>query len=511
MSIHIDFETRSAVDLKKSGVWRYAEDASTSILCLAYKIDQGDIQLWVPGELNPPELIAAIKERKTVKAYNVAFEQAIWKKILSPYFGFPDIPSDQWSCVAAKCAAQSLPRKLEDAAQALDLDQKKDISGKRVMLKLSKPRKLTKRNRALWHETNQDYQSLFSYCRQDVEVESLLDKKVRDLNPYEFKIWQLDQKINSRGIKVDMDLVNCALRLSGEYSAALTEELTKITGNEVTGGMELDKIMFWLQNNGISMLDLTKDSVSAALKNEQLNPKIKRVLEIRQELSKTSTKKYAAIQNAVCSDGRLRNLLMYHGASTGRWTGMTVQPQNFPKSTFKNTSQALSCVKRGNLEIFKKYYPDVMGSLSMLLRSVFIPDKGYTMHGGDYSAIEARVLFWLADEKQGLRIFNQGEDIYVDLAKVIYASQDIDKSKRELGKRGILGCGYGMGAKKFKDTCETFGLVISEELANRVVTSYRDKYYSVVRFWYSQESAAIEAIKTGKLVRCGKNPVGNTF
>ncbi len=471
---------------------------------MAYRIDDGEVKLWVPGETRPPELIAAIEAGKTVKAFNVSFEKAIWRNILIREFGFPDIPNMQWSCVAAKCAAQALPRKLEDVAKALSLSQLKDEEGKRIMMKMSKPRKETKGNKALWHETNKDFQTLFSYCRQDVEVESLLDREVRDLSPQEFKLWQLDQKINERGIMVDMPLVEAALKISGEYVSRLTAELPKLTNGEVESGGEIDRIMFWLNSNGVPMTDLTKDSVEELLKSNNLKSNVRRVLEIRQELGKTSVKKYAAIKNAVCSDGRLRNLLLYHGASTGRWTGMTVQPQNFPRNTIENTEEAIKVLKTGRLDAFQNHFPRVLDTLSSLLRSVFIASPGYTMHGGDYSAIEARVIFWLAGEEQGLRVFERGDDIYVDLAKVIYPGSEIDKAKRDLGKRGILGCGFGMGHKKFKDTCETFGQIIEQELAERVVQTYRQKYYPVVKFWYAQEAAAIEAVQTGRIVKCGK-------
>jgi DNA polymerase len=504
MAIHIDFETRSGEQLKSSGVWRYSEHPSTSVLCMGYRIDDGPVRIWVPGESRPPELLAALASGKVVKAYNVSFEKSIWRNIMIREFGFPDIPNSQWSCVAAKCAAQALPRKLEDAAKALSLSQLKDEEGKRTMMKLSKPRKETKHNKALWHETNRDYQTLFSYCKQDVEVESLLDKEIRDLSADEFQIWQLDQTINERGIRVDMDLVDAALKIAGEYTTRLTAELPKLTNGEVSSGGEVERIMMWLNDNGVPMVDLTKDSVETILKDDKLPQNVRRVLEIRQELSKTSTKKYAAIKNAVCKDGRLRNLLMYHGASTGRWTGMTVQPQNFPRNELKDTASAIKAAKSGSLWVFESAYPDVMTTLSFLLRSVFVATPGYTMHGGDYSAIEARVLFWLAGETAGLKVFESNQDIYVDLAKVIYVSGEIDKAKRDLGKRGILGCGYGMGKKKFKETCENFGLIIDEVMAERVVATYRDKYYPVVRFWYDQEAAAIKAVETGQVVKCGK-------
>lgn len=495
--IHIDFETRGKVDLRKRGAWRYSEDPDTDILCLAFKIDEGPIDLWVPGEAVPDELARAIRSGMAVAAYGVHFERAIWENIAVPRYGFPLIKSDQWTCVASKVAAHALPRKLADVAKALNLPEQKDMTGSRVMMKLAKPNK-----KGGWHEKKADLKTLYDYCVQDVATECAVDKAVRDLSKDERAIWQLDQKINTRGIAIDTELVSAALRMIEEHTEVLSKELTKLTDGQVTSATERDNLLFWLDMHGYAMEDMTKGTVAEALKSAPA--KFKRILEIRQETGKTSTAKYEAFKNAVCKDGRVRNLLLYHGASTGRWSGMLVQPQNFPRDKFKDPEPVIIDVKTMTYKRFKEFYPNVLETLSKLLRPCFIASPGHTLYGGDYNAIEARVLFWLAGDEKALNTFRKGEDIYADLARIIYSCSEINKEQRDLGKRGILGCGYGMGAKKFKATCDLWGSPISEELSERVVQAYRSRYYSVVRFWYDQESAAIEAVKTGRAVRCGK-------
>lgn len=495
--IHLDFETRGKVDLAKCGAWRYSEDPDTDILCLAFKIGDGPIDLWVPGEDLPRELTGKILYGDTVAAYGVHFERAIWENIAVPRYGFPPIKPDQWTCVASKVAAHALPRKLVDVAKALNLSEQKDMAGSRVMMKLAKPNK-----KGGWHGKAADLKTLYEYCVQDVAVECAVDRAVRDLSENERRIWRLDQKINTRGVAIDVELVNAALKLITQHTEALSKELTKLTNNQVTSATERDNLLFWLDMHGYPMEDMTKNTVAEHLKTAPV--RFKRILQIRQETGKTSTAKYEAFKNAVCKDGRVRNLLLYHGASTGRWSGLLVQPQNFPRDKFKNPEPVIQDVKQLAYPRFKEKYPDVLGALSKLLRPVFVASPGHTLYGGDYNAIEPRVLFWLAGETQGTEKFRNGEDIYVDLARVIYQCDEVDTAKRDLGKRGILGCGYGMGAKKFASTCATFGLDISPDLAERAVRVYRTRYYGVVRFWNDQESAAIEAVKTGRPVKAGR-------
>lgn len=515
--IFLDFETRSRIDLKKTGVWKYAEDESTQVLCMAYQQDDGEVKLWTPA-LNSfvdtrDEFFSQFQNEIFV-AHNAGFETAIYEEIMVGRHGFPAIRRDQWRCSAAKAAAHAIPRGLADATGALALDMQKDKEGRATMMKLAKPRKPTKNDKSEWHNDPADFERLYRYCMQDIRAEVSLYKRLPDLNLDEQKVWFLDQEINARGVAVDLETVEAAITLIEQYSAELTKELDVLTDSVVGSHDERDKMLSWFAMNGLELPNLQAgqvvDTLAVDIPPHVKNPeKVRRVLEIRQQLAKTSTAKYYAIREAVCKDGRLRDLLMYHGASTGRWAGKGPQPQNLPRNTeIKDVDQCAQLIRRRNLEEFKLCYEDPMDALSMMLRAMFIASPGKILVGGDYAAIEVRVLFWLAGEEHGLEMFRKGEDLYKDLAQKIYhlrSISEVTKAQRELGKRGILGCGYGMGAKKFKMTCKTHANIEIEEMfSEQVIEIYRSNYRTVVNLWYSQEAAAIKAVKTGLCITSGK-------
>lgn len=505
----IDFETRSKVSIRTAGAWRYAADPSTEVLCLGYKIGDGPAALWTPDMGPLGDLLFGVVGGIRVEAHHAFFEKAIWRNIMVKRFRWPDIPDNRWFCTASRAAAQALPRSLGEVGRILGTAHQKDDEGKNVMLKLARPRTPTKNNPAGWHEDKEDFKTLYKYCLSDVEAEADLSRALRPLRPKEREVWLLDQKINERGIRVDRRAVECAIAMLQENERRLYVEFRKLTGGMVHTVLQRDKLILWLSTQGVSTEKLAKTDVEDLLETPGLPANVKRVLEIRRSLAKTSTKKYAAIANAICDDDRLRDLLMYHGAATGRWTGKLVQPQNFPKQKLKKgLENCFQILKSGDFEAFELAYDDVTGTLSGVIRGVFIPADGCEFYGGDYSAIEARVLFWLSGEKRGTEMFDRGEDPYKDLATTIYTKklEDITKDEREMGKRGILGCGYGMGKDKFQATCWQFARVqISAELADRVVTAYRDKYRTVVGMWRNQEFAVKEAIENpGKTVPCGR-------
>lgn len=505
--ITIDFETRSKVSIKSAGAWRYAADPSTKVLCLGFSVNDGPVDIWTPGEAFP--FSSKSFHQELFEAHHAFFEKAIWRNIMVPQYGWPDIPDRQWTCTASRAAAQALPRTLDMVCKALNLPVQKDAWGKSTMLKLARPCTPSKANPTGWHEGREDYEKLYEYCRTDVAAEVGLSKALRPLNPTEREVWLLDQKINERGIRVDRRAVDCAIKILQENEEKLYKEFRQLTGGMVHTVGQRDKFLLWLSTLGVSSEKLAKADVLNLLEDPSLKPVARKALVIRQALSKTSTAKYQAIQKALCDDDRLRDLLMYHGASTGRWTGKLVQPQNFPRQVLKKGLETcFEILKTGDLDRFELAYEDVTGTLSGIIRGVFIPSEGHLFFGGDYAAIEARVLFWLAGESKGLQMFRDGEDLYKDMAANIYGVPvaQVTKAQREMGKRAILGCGYGMGVKKFKDTCQLFARVeVSEELADKAVTAYRDKYRTVPIMWRSQEYAAKEAVmQKGKPVKCGR-------
>jgi len=496
--IVIDFETRSNANLKKTGAWRYGEDPSTEVLCLGYCVENEPPQLWIPGE-EMPEVFSNPQSQNFI-AHNVLFEKAIWRNVMVKDHGWPDIPEENWTCSAAMAAALALPRSLKDAGFVMGLDKQKNEAGHRMMLKLCKP----KIGQTKWDTKPEDFKTLFEYCLDDIHAGRELYLKLRELSDSEREIWQLDQKMNLRGVHIDRDLVEAAVGLSSEYVDRLNKKLTILTRGAVKKASEIAKMTDWINTQKVSLKSIAKEPLADALKSDDLPPQVREVLQIRQDIGRTSTAKYSTILEALCSDGRLRNLLVYHGASTGRWAGQGVQPQNFPKRYDGDAEQCIRILKKRDLEGFQLCYPNVMETLSQILRGVFVATPGKTLYGGDYNAIEARVLLWLAGDHKGVELFRQNKDIYVDLAKTIYEREGIDKAQRELGKRGILGCGYGMGWEKFIETCKTYGdLVIEKSLAERVIKAYRSKYYAVCRFWWDQEAAAIEAVRTKRVVKKG--------
>ena len=515
-TVHLDFETRAKVDIWETGAWRYAEDEDTEILCLAYAVDDGPVELIkkeeIEHEMFAPAALDALKELAKDEnvlfcAHNAFFEQSVWANILEKRYGWPSLPINRWRCSAAKAAACTLPRALEKAAKALNLPMQKDMSGSATMKKMSKPRKPTKNNPAIWHETPEQFEILHAYCIQDVEVERLIDQRLPDLIPFEQQVWFLDQKINFRGVQLDRDLVESSLEVFRKYESDLIEKIKVFTNGYLDGVSRRNRILDWLKDQGVELEGLTKAIVSDALKRDDLPENARLLLEARRSLGKTSIAKFVAMQNSMDKGGRLRDLLMYHGAGPGRWAGKLVQLQNLPRGNVKDIDLCVKFIKQRKYGLLDMMYSDITGAISSCIRGAIISKPGFDLLVSDYASIETRVLFWLAGEINGLEKIKRGVDLYVDMAKIIYDKPDLtkeDKAERQLGKQAILGLGYGQGDKKFKMVCDSYDMDVSSELAKKAVEIYRETYISVTKFWYTQEASAKKAIRTGEVVTCGK-------
>jgi DNA polymerase len=471
------------------------------------------------------ELFAWIDEGGLIEAHNAFFERAIWTNILSTKYGWPAIPATSWRCSAAKAASHALPRKLEDAGSALYLDVTKDTEGHKVMLKVSKPRKARKKEREewltnhatlddmplLWQESSDLFNRLFAYCRQDVLAEEELSSSLPDLSPSESRIYVLDQVVNERGFQLDLPAVQKALELISTETAALNGELGVITQGSVTRATQRDRMKRWLGTQGVTLYDTKGATIDDVLAEDDgdepddtdstpwdlppLPPAPRRALEILRTLGRSSTAKYETMLNWACGDGRVRGGLLYHGASTGRWSGAGVQPHNFPKGTIKGFDMEVAWekLKRG-----ENPYPSytLMENLACALRGAIIARPGHQLYVADFAGIEARGLLWFAQDERGLDIFRSNGDPYCDMASAIYDREitKADKNERQLGKAAVLGCGYQMGGSKFQATALTYGVEIDEEFATEVVRKYREKYWKVKNLWWSTEAAAIEAM-----------------
>ena len=497
--IYLDFETRAEIDIKKSGAWMYSIHPGTTILCMAYAINDGPVKLMTTFEKCPFDIADNI-----FTAHNASFEFYVWHNILVRQFNWPEVPLRQWRCTATMAASHALPRSLEDVSTALELDIQKDMEGKRTMLKLSKPRRPSKTNPSTWHEKQEDYNILYEYCKQDVEVERLIYKTLRPLNKKEQEIWFLDQKINMRGVQIDVHGAEDALFMIEKYKNECEKEVTILTDSYLHNVNQINRTKDWIKSQGVDMPNMTKSTVSHIIANCKLPDNVRRLLEIRQQLSKTSTKKYQALNIATDINGRLRDLLLYHAASTGRWGGRMFQPQNLPRGNVQNIEECIRALGTHDIHKFKNLYPDVMGAISSCIRGMIVAKEGHDLIVADYSSIESRIVLWLANDEAGLEKYRNKVDLYVDMAMRIYKKNNISEKERHLGKTTILGCAYGMGHKKFRETCKNQGLEITEETAQLAIWAYRQTYKLVRQMWFNQEKAAIKAVRSKKLISCSK-------
>lgn len=378
-----DFETRSAANLKKTGSWKYSLDPTTQALCMAFRLPywkKGRTALWHPafpqfglaetGTDHLIELFNWIVEGELVEAHNAWFERGIWQNIMAVRYGWPAVGGHQWRCSAAKAAAHALPRSLDDAAYALGLSIRKDAAGSKVMMKMNKPRKPRKAEvlawqkehgkvpmPLLWHESRELFDQLCSYCQQDVLTEEAVSHAVPDLSESEQRMYTLDQTINERGFLLDMEAVGVALGLIGVETKRLNDELCELTGGSPDKATKRKKMHDWFLNQWVIIEDTKAGSVDEALKRDDLTPKVRRGLELLQSLSRSSTAKFEAMRNWAGPDGRVRGGVLYHGASTGRWSGAGVQPHNFPRGTVKDIDGAWRVLKTGDRTQIEAFDP----------------------------------------------------------------------------------------------------------------------------------------------------------
>ena len=499
----IDIETYSSRDLGKCGVYKYVEAPDFAILLFAYSVDGGEVACvdLAQGEELPAEIRAALTDPAVTKtAWNAAFERIC----LSKYLGI-DKPLDpaQWKCTMVRAARMGLPLALGQCAEVLRLAEGKMTEGKALIRFFSVPGRNGVRHMP---EAAPDRWDTFKqYCIRDVEVEQALLTKVRRLEPAAFdeELYIADQEINDRGVLIDRELVDNAARFDSEYKAELLKEAQQISGMENPNSAAQIK-EYLKRTTGRYFDSIGKKTIDEIEESLTYWPKARRVIALRREMSKTSNKKYEAMQACVCSDGRIHGLLQFCGAArTGRWAGRLVQVQNLPQNHLPDLDFARSMVKAGDLEDFELNYADVTQVLSELIRTAFIASPGHILHVCDFSAIEARVIAWIAGENWVLDIFRQGGDIYCATASQMFGVPVEKHGKnshlRQKGKISVLALGYGGGIAAL----EAMGgskLGLTEYEERETVKLWREANPRIVRFWSIIEKAAITAIKTGKTV-----------
>lgn len=488
------------------GAYEYAVHPSTRVRCVAWKLGtrkelrRAKTKVWRAhtGEPLPQELIDSLLDSSVrLVAHNAGFEQVITTHVLPKHcaVAFAQIPVSRWHCTAAMAATHALPRDLERACLVLKLSHKKNPRGKLLIQRHCIPRKPTKNNPSIWNNDVDGLDELAAYCVDDVDAETELFLNLPPLIPSEREVWQLNQRINLRGVYVDRMLVKAALRMIRFESKDLNARALEITkGIRPTQRVEIQKVLVWL---GCNLPNLQAKTVSDAIESGLATGLARELLEIRQAISKTSTAKYMAFWLRSASDGRLRDLQLYHGASTGREAGTGVQPHNFPRGTLDDVDGAIEAIVSGDRAWVRALHGNVMSALSSCLRGCIQATPGHSLYCADFNAIEARVLFWMAKHNAGLTLFASGADPYREMATKIYNKPvaNVTAAEREVGKRAILGCGFGMGHRKFAVTCKQFGMPVSDQLAQLAVSVYRKTHYPVPRFWSNLERAAIAAVK----------------
>ncbi|RRC99081.1 DNA polymerase [Prevotella sp. OH937_COT-195] len=497
--IGIDIETYSSNDLVNCGVYKYVEAPDFTILLFAYSVDGGDVQCvdMAQGETLPDEIFAALTDPTITKtAFNAAFERIC----ISKYYGFAE-PLDpaQWRCTMVRAARMGLPLSLGQCGEVLKLEAGKMQEGKTLIRYFSVP---GKNGRHLPSDAPDRWETFKKYNIRDVEVEQQILAKVRRLTAPTFdeELYTADQEINDRGVMIDRVLVDAAARFDDEYKAKLLAEAQQLTRMENPNSPTQIK-EYLSRTTGFTIQSLNKKNLDDLESQLKYWAKAQKVLAIRREMGKTSNKKYSAMQNCVCNDGRIHGLLQFCGAArTGRWAGRLVQVQNLPQNHLESLDYARELVRQGDLEEFELNYANVTQVLSELIRTAFIAAPNHTFHVCDFSAIEARVIAWLAGEEWVLDIFRSGRDIYCETAsrmfKVPVEKHGQNAELRQKGKIATLALGWGGGVSAL----EAMGgsrLGLTEKEEKEIVNLWRNSNPRIVKMWAIIEKAAMTALKTG--------------
>lgn len=506
--ISIDIETFSDIDLVKCGVYKYADSPAFEILLFAYSIDGGEIYIidLASGDKLPEEIISAIKSDTVIKtAFNAQFERVC----LSKHLGILLDPSS-WYCTAVQAAELSLPASLADVGAALGLERQKMTEGKDLIKYFCVPCKPTKSNggrtRNMPKDAPEKWTLFKKYCKRDVDVERQIAEKLKKylLSKSEHDLYVLDQNINDRGVLVDLELARQAVKLNSIQTAVATEQAYTLTGLENPNSVA--QLKAWLIENGVEIESLSKKAVAALA--DETDGDIQEMLHLRLLMSKTSVKKYEAVMRSVCRDNRVRGMMRFCGASrTGRWSGNILQPQNLPQNHLPDLTLARDIVKDGDFEMLDMMFGNVPNVLSELIRTVLIPKPNHRFIVADFSAIEARVLAWIAGEQWRIDTFKNGGDIYCASAskmfKVPVEKHGVNGELRQKGKISELACGYGgsVGALKNMGAVE---MGVQENELQGLINDWRNANPHIVRFWYEVGNAAMKAIKEKTTVPLGK-------
>ena len=498
-SIEIDIETYSDVDLSKCGVYRYSSSPNFEILLFGYSVDGGEVRVvdLCQGENIPVEILAAISDESVTKwAFNAMFERVC----LSNYLG-EWLEPESWKCSMVWSATLGLPLSLENVGAVLGLEKQKLSEGKDLIRYFCVPCKPTKANggrtRNLPEHDREKWGRFKAYNLRDVEAEMQIQQRLSKFPVPDFvweEYWQ-DQEINDRGIGVDMEMVTQAIAMDGRSKSELSAAMQELT--ELENPNSVQQMKQWLSENGMETDSLDKKAVAELLKTAP--EPLGEALALRQQLAKSSVKKYQAMENAVCADRRAHGMFQFYGANrTGRYSGRIIQLQNLPQNHIPDLAQARELVKAGDYDALAMLYEDIPDTLSQLIRTAFVPQDGRKFIVADFSAIEARVLAWIAGERWRIKVFEGGGDIYCASASQMFhvpvEKHGVNGHLRQKGKIAELALGYGgsVGALKSMGALE---MGLAEEELQPLVSAWRDSNPSITEFWWAVDRAVKECIK----------------
>lgn len=550
-ALHIDFETRSAVDLKKAGQYVYFDDPSTDVWCAAYSFGTEEPRTWLPGQPCPPEITAHVVNGGLIFAWNAAFERLAWRQILGPRYGWPVPRLEQYRCVMAQAYALGMPGALDNAAGALGLPEQKDQAGYRLMLQMSRPRTARKGedpNKLHWWDDAERLQRLVEYCKQDVKAEIAAHERMLPLRDQELQVWFVDQRINDRGVYIDKALCDAASKVVEQTAKRLDQEMKRITDHAVRGVSNVSELIGFVRKHDIDADSVAKDQIVELLVRDDLPPNVRRALEIRQEGSKTSTAKINAMLARRQSDGRGRGNLQYHGAGPGRWAARGIQLQNLPRPSLKgDLAPVIDDLMLANADYIEAMHGPALSVVSDCLRGMIAAPPGRIIRAADFASIEARMLAWLTGEETKLDVFRrydakQGPDPYCTSASAIF-NEPVGKNdpRRQTGKVAELALGYQGGPGAFAKMAKNYNLDIGQAYepvwerapqmnrdlatdawdergkktgmarqkwiaAELIKLAWRQAHPNVVQWWSDIETAAIEATDSpGTITHAGEH------
>ena len=515
--VHRDYETRSQLLLRSVGTHRYAADPSTEVLCCAYAVDHEPVELWVPGDPVPPEFIEAANNPDwVVAAHGDHFESAIEQHIMAPRFGTPITPLERHHCTMTMAAALGLPARLSAATDALQLADRKDVDGERLMHQMSKPRRARQGedpDQLYWFDDDERRQRLHAYCRQDVATERALFDRLVPLTEAEHALWQLNCKINERGFCVDRHLAEAARRIAQAAAPEIDAELNELTDSAVTGINQVARLLAWLQQQGCTLTKLERRAIDRQLDKEDLSPAVRRVLELRLGGAQAAVKKFDALLQRAAADNRVRGAFRHHGASTGRWSGEGLQPQNLKRPAVVDLEAAIAAVATGDYAHVRSLYPRPLAVVGDCSRAMICATPGHVLMGADFSAIESRVLAWVAGEQWKLDSYRRydatrdpRDEPYCETACKIFRAPSGTYTKqspeRNVGKTCDLAFGYMGGLNAWRNFEPSR---FSDAEVEAFKKEWRATHPAIKQFWYDIDRAAWTAVRErGRVVRCGR-------